>query len=231
MPAPVRTKSELLFEELCTLHRIVWTRLPERDEPQPDYELVIDGCRIAAEVKQIEANESDRSFADELERNGHAFERRDPDAMAQRVRQDIADSRPQLRAYVERHPGAPGLLILFDDAKNGYDDINTIRTAMFGWEQVVLSNTDRGPVIVDRGFGPRNNSEIRHNHNTQLSALVTLHEGTDYATRQRRLGLCFYHNHYAHAPFAPEWWTGEQISHLRLAEKSQGQFQDFVGCE
>jgi len=232
MPGQVRTKSELLFEEVCDRHGIVWARLPEcQDRPQPDYELSIDGQRIVAEIKQIEPNDEDRAYTEALRLQGRVSGVWNPDERARRVRDDVRASRRQLREYLEPNPGAPALLVIFDNTDCRYDDQHNILTAMHGWEQAVISTAGDRPVIVEQGFAPRNNSTIRHDVNRHLSALVTLHEFADFDTHERKLGLRFYHNEYADVPFTPELWQGPEIYHLRLGPKEPGQYQDWEPME
>jgi hypothetical protein len=225
------TKSELLFEELCNKHRIPYDRLPvQQDHPQPDYELDLNGQRVVVEVKQIEPNEEDRCYAEAQERDGKASQCRNPDMMARRIRNHIKASRVQIKSYLQRHPATPAILVLFDNAKNQYTDPYTIQTAMFGWEQVTFSvyRDGKDPSVVDRGFGPRNNEEIRPDKNQQLSALTTLHEAWDLETRERFLALRFYHNQFAETAFIPNWWYGDHIVHFALADKVPREFQNWV---
>jgi hypothetical protein len=224
------TYSESLFQELCTLHGVQCTRLSaSQDHRQADYDLLIAGQRIVAEVKQAEPNDADRAFSNALTTKGHAFGRCNPDDKAGRVRNHIATSRGQFRAYLRSNPGIPAILVIFDNTESGYDDPYTVQTAMCGWEQAVISTAGNRPVIVERGFAPRNNSAIRHDKNRHLSALVTMHEFDDFhPPHERKLGLRFYHNEYADVPFPPKLWEGPEISHLRLGPKEPGQFQDWI---
>jgi len=229
-----RTISEALFEELCKLHSIPCRRLQVRsDGPQPDYELTLAGKRVVAEVKQIDPNEEDRQFTVALQRDDVATQCRNPDTMARRVRNQIKQSRTQLKAYLERDPQTPALLVLFDAAKNRYTDPYTILTAMHGWEQVLLSVPPVGqPITVaDRGFAQRNNREVRPDKNEHLSALATLHECWDIEEpHERFLALCFYHNSYASQRIEPTWWSSDHIEHLELSEKAPGEYQNWISA-
>lgn len=226
------TISEALFEELCKLHNITCRRLKVRtDGPQPDYELTLAGTNVVAEVKQIDPNEEDQQFAMALESDGNASQCRNPDVMAKRVRNHIKQSRAQFNAYLDRHPQTPTLLVLFDAARNKYTDPYTIQTAMYGWEQVTLNVPPVGqPItIVDCGFAERNNREVRHNKNTHLGALATLHECWSVEEpHERFLSLRFYHNSYASHRIMPTWWTGDHIHHLHLSAKVPGEHQNWI---
>lgn len=231
MDTECRTKSERLFKELCRDHKIECTRLRElNDRRWPDYELNLKGQRVVFEVKQIQPNEDDKLYAKSLEHNGIAHQCRDPDVMANRVRNHIKKSRRQLNSYLAQHPDMPAILVLFDLAKNQCTDPYTIKIAMHGWErvEVAVSPSGQSPTVVDRGFGPYNNREVRLGKNQHLSALATLHECCDFDTHEEFLALCFYHNPFATRPFDSTWWQGDHISHWALGGKMAGSYQEWV---
>jgi hypothetical protein len=226
-----RTVSEALFEELCDLQGRPWRRLPVlQDARQPDYVVTLGAQGVAVEVKQIDPNADDEQFAKTLAEVGWAAQSRNPDAMAERVRNHIDGSRGQFTSHLERSPCSPTILVLFDNANNRYTDPYTIQIAMFGFERAELRVTAArmSAVIVDQGFGARNNAAVRAEKNQQLSALATLHEFSDPATHERRLALCFYHNYFATVPLVPNWWCGTGALHFRLSDKVPGQYQDWV---
>ena len=226
-----RTKSELLFEELCAQHGIVMSRLPVCEKrKQPDYKLTFGEQNVVVEVKQIEPNKDDKTFTAALKRDGEASQCRNPDDVAERVRNHIKGGMRQIKSYLQHNPGMPAILIIFDNAKNEYTDAYTIQTAMHGFEKVVFKLPNRGqPItVVERGFGPHNNKEIRQDKNQDLSAVATLHEFWDLNTHERGLALCFYHNNLAKHPFATKWWKGKNIVHLIIENKTPGEFQNWV---
>lgn len=226
-----QTQSEHLFEELCDQHGVGCRRLPLCEgRKQPDYELEIGDQHVIAEVKQINANDEDKRFAEALERDGVASQCRNPDVMARRIRNHIKKIRAQIKSYNQRCPAGPAILVLFDNARNKYTDPYTIQTAMHGWEQVVFDIPRNGqtPRVVDRGFAPHNNRAVRESKNQQMSALATLHECWDIQTEERFLALCFYHNSFAAHCFDPIWWHGDHIIHMTLEEKIPGKFQDWT---
>lgn len=232
MPSANLTYSESLFRELCDLHDVHWYRLPElQDRRQPDYELRIDGQPVVAEIKQIESNDSDRALSDALRLRGRASGVFNPDVKAQRVRDDIRLSRGQFRAYLENNPNVPALLVIFDATDSRYHDPYIIQTAMHGFEAAVISTSGGRAVVVEQGFASRNNSSIRHDVNRHLSALVTMHEFADFDTRERKLGLRFYHNQYADTPFPVGLWRRPDVVHLKLADKIPGKYQDWEPVE
>lgn len=226
-----KTKSESLFEEFCADQAVQCNRLPVLSGgQQPDYEVVLQGRRVAVEVKQIEPNESDLAHHCALAVDGYAGQSRNPNDVAERVRKHIKESRSQLRSYLDSHPGTPSLLVLFDNADNRYTDSYVIQTALHGFEHVVFRVGTGGqePAVLDRGFAPRNDKALRAGVNEHLSAVVTLHEYWELQEpHERGLGLQFYHNPFAAYPFDPEWWFGECVGHCRISEKVPGKYQDW----
>ncbi len=229
--APKKTKSEELFEELCEQQGIKCARLAEiPGHKQPDYELSVCGSDVVVEIKQIEPNEDDLRFAEAFARDGVASQCRNPDDVAERVRNHIKTSRSQFKSFFERQPARPAILVLFDNAKNGYTDSYTIQTAMHGFERVAfhIPKVPEDITVVERGFGPNNNTEMRLNKNTHLSAIATLHEAWVGDTHERVLALCFYHNSFAEYPFSPNWWANKAILHSGLGPKVPWQFQNWI---
>ena len=93
---------------------IDWKHIEEEaDAKTPDYELVIDGWKIIAEVKEITRNkkeqESDRLLEERVYGNALKVE---PGA---RVRKKINVSSPQIKAKTKgRHPG---ILVLYNNGQ------------------------------------------------------------------------------------------------------------------
>ena len=224
------TKSEQLFDEFCKSHDVLPVRLPECDgQKQPDYEVFFNGQKVIFEIKQVEPNEADKKYNAPLKRGGIATQTRNPDKVAERIRDGIKEGRGQIKSYLRNNPGTPAVIVFYDNANNRYTDPYTIQTAMHGWEQVVFSVPSNGqpPEVVERGFGKRNNKAMRPDKNEQISAIATLHETWDVITKERLLSLCFYHNKYATHRFTPIWWQGNNIFHYTLEDKVQGQFQNW----
>jgi hypothetical protein len=228
-PAAQKTVSEALFEEFCRLLAIPFEPIPveEAEKPDdrprtPDYEIHPNGHRVVVEVKQINANEDDKRAERELESVGHADIA--PKA-SPRVRKKIADAAPQLK---RRAKGiCPALLVLYDNASpvgNFYTDPYTIKAAMFGHEQVVLSVPQdfSAPVGVhDRKFGPKR--KMTPHDNTTISAVAVM-----IADRCRPRELLVYHNPFAAIPLPADWLRAEMVRHFNLTGKRALQFQHWV---
>lgn len=114
-----------------------------------------------------------------------------------------------------------------------YNDPYTIQTAMFGFEHVVLEARGAGVVASERGFAPRNNSEIRKEKNRQLSALATIHEYVEMESKEHKHGTVFCHNPYADFPLNPASWNNVYVSHMTLTPEVSDHFQDWkdVQCD
>ncbi|MEM9416091.1 MAG: hypothetical protein AAGA29_11550 [Planctomycetota bacterium] len=218
-----RTKSELLFEELCKLENIPFDRLLElQDDKQPDYEIAPKGEKVVVEIKQIEPNDEDKAFAAALEQDGMATQCRSPDRMSRRIRNHMRDSCQQFTSYLSRNSPVPAMLVVFDNAKNHYTDPYTIQVALHGYEQVTLGVGPPGvdPVVIDAGFGERNNRELRPDKNEHLSAVATLHECWEvYKPHDRFLRMAIYHNPYAETPLSPKLWSSPRVKNFALTDK------------
>ena len=225
-----KTKSEILFEELCTLHNIPCVKLPKLDHrKQPDNELNFSGNKAIFEIKQVDPNDDDKAFHDTLSLQGLATQNRNPDRVAERVRNLIKKARNQIKSYHAMTSPVPAVVVIYDNANNLYTDPYTIQTAMFGWERVQLNvhRDTRSSEVADRGFGERNNKIIREDKYIEISAIATLHECWHFETHERFLAMCFYHNSHADQCFDPIWWQCEKVQHLRLSKKTQGQYQNW----
>lgn len=227
--AEAKTVSEALFEDFCRVLGVPLERIPvERaktpsERPNtPDYDIYPSGHRVVVEVKQINANEDDKRAERELQSLGHADIA--PKASG-RVRNKIADAAPQLKRRAKGVCSA--LLVLYDNAwpvGNFYTDAYTIKTAMFGREEVVLSvpRDFSAPVGVhDRKFGPKR--KMTPQDNTTISAVAVM-----IADRGRPRELLVYHNPHAAIPLRPEWLLSEMVKHFDLTGKRPLQFQQWV---
>ncbi|MYA80735.1 MAG: hypothetical protein F4X39_09470 [Acidobacteriia bacterium] len=176
-----RPVSELLFEDYCKRVGIHCERIQEEHGRTPDYELVIDGQTIIAEVKEFTKNRDDT----------------DPGAG---VRKKIQDSSPQIKA---RTAGRyPGMLVLYDNGRIVPNFLpNHIMTAMYG--QMVLDiaiprDISIKPYITGARLGPK--KKMTEDTNTSISAigaLVVTEPGLI-------LKLHVYHNRFARVPIDPK---------------------------
>ena len=193
-----RPVSELLFEDYCDRVEIDWRHIEEEaDAKTPDYELVIDGWKIIAEVKETTRNkkeqESDRLLEERVYGN---VLKETPGA---RVRDKIKVASPQIKAKTEgRHPG---ILVLYDNGQiAGHLSQRQIMMAMYG--QVVVDmaiprDTSIRSYITGTRFGL--NRKMTPAVNTSISAIGTLVvTGPD-----RPIELCVYHNSFAAVPVEP----------------------------
>lgn len=163
--------SEVLFEEYCKRERIECTRVLEEDVRTPDYEVVIDGQKIIAEVKETRENEKELESYRLLRERGYGnVLGGTPGA---RVRDKIYASSKQIKARTEGR--YPGIIVLYENGRTRHLDPYHIMTAMYGLEQVNL-DVPQEPSIEPsyRGtqFGPKR--KMTKEHNTSISAIATL---------------------------------------------------------
>ena len=190
--------SELLFEDFCDRAGIDWNRIKEEDSAKtPDYELVIDGRTIIAEVKEItKNNEEQKSYRLMNERNYGNVLHEKPGA---RVRKKIKVSSPQIRPRTTgRHPG---ILVLYDNGQiAGHLSPSQIMMAMYGQvvvDMAVPRDTSISPYIVGTRFGP--NRKMTKTANTSISAIGAL----VVTAPDLILKLHIYHNAFAAVPVDP----------------------------
>ena len=190
----VRTKSESLFEKICTNRDVLWERVPEADERTPDYEIKIGESAVTVEVKQLDPNELDLAMIARRER-GDSPSIVSPRA---RVRTKIADSISQFKRASARH--APCMLCLYDNTQNFQIlDWFAIIGAMYGDFAIGLdlNEDDQGWHKAAQGyFGDR---KLTRNKCTRISAIAALD-----AMRSRTGTVTVYHNVFAANPIAPE---------------------------
>src|SRR6266498_2836512 len=106
------TKSESLFRDYCNLHGFVANRIasPTDGSRYPDYEVIIAGNRIIAEIKELQANPNDKMTATILQQHiPEAF----GDEPGRRVRTHIEDAEGQLRRYAGQQ--VPCLVVLYEN--------------------------------------------------------------------------------------------------------------------
>ena len=194
-----RPVSELLFEDYCDRVEIDWKHIEEEaDAKTPDYELVIDGWKIIAEVKEITRNkkeqESDRLLEERV--YGNVLD----ETPGARVRKKIMESSPQIKAKTEgRHPG---ILVLYDNGYiAGHLHPHKIMMAMYGQKVVDMAiprNISISPYIADIRLGP--NRKMTPAANTSISAIGAL---VVVPPPDLILELHIYHNDFAAVPIDP----------------------------
>ena len=65
----MKTKSESLFEDLCSTQKIGYEKFKEGASKTPDYYVQIDDIRFIAEVKQVDPNNEQNKLLAEFENN------------------------------------------------------------------------------------------------------------------------------------------------------------------
>ena len=193
-----QTVSELLFEDYCDRVGIDWNRIKKKaGAPTPDYELVIDGRKIIAEVKEFNRNTEEHGYGGE------------PGAQ---VRNKITAGSPQIKAKTKGR--YPGILVLYDNGQiAGHLSQRQIMTAMYGQmvlDMAIPSDTSISPYITGARLGKKR--KMTEACNTSISAIGTLVvTGPD-----RPIELCVYHNSFAAAPINPALLTCRGIMQYKI---------------
>ena len=194
-----KTVSELLFEDYCDRVGIDCKRIEtEVASKTPDYELVIDGRKIIAEVKEFKRNREEQESYRLLEERGYGkVLGGEPGA---RVRKKINDSSPQIKAKTKgRHPG---ILVLCDNYQiAGHLSPRQIMTAMYGqmvMDMAIPRDTSISPYITGARLGKKR--KMTNDANTSISAIGALVVVT---APDLELELHIYHNVFAVVPVDP----------------------------
>lgn len=204
-----RPVSELLFEDYCERAGIQWKRIEEGHGKTPDYQLLVDGRKIIAEVKEITRNKEERESDRLLKERGYG--KALVEKPGARVRK-IMDSSLQIKARTAgRHPG---LLVLYDDGQiAGHLDRYHIMTAMHGLEVVSMAvPRDRSirPYSTGTRFGP--NKKMTDDANTSISAIGAL----VVTAPDRIVEFHVYHNPFAAVPIEPALLARRGILQCRI---------------
>lgn len=212
------TKSEILFLDYCKLRSYVVNRLsaPADGGRFPDYEVIIGGTRIIVEVKELQANPTDKEMAKAIqEKRIQVF----GGEIGRRVRTHIEDAERQLRRYESQH--VPCLVVLYDNIiVDGFrpnppdqfprDIMNPlypghIEVGMYGHQvaQVRIHSDGRTESLGDVRGDKRT---LRSGHQDSISAVATLH---DYDPNYGMF-LIVYHNFFAKNPLPKTVFTNSK---------------------
>ncbi|MGI0014738.1 MAG: hypothetical protein ACREBU_15050 [Nitrososphaera sp.] len=151
----VKTKAESIFKEFCDFNNIFWEKIPEGEQPTPDYRVVLNGQTVLIEVKQID---KDDNFSNE---SGSR-------TVGSHVRKKIEQARKQAQAA--SNANTPFVLLLF----NNLDELQMFGTeqhdfvdAMYGERTLVF---DKSKNAITDSFQGRNRS-LGDDKNTSFSAV------------------------------------------------------------
>lgn len=216
----MKTTSEELFEGLCARLGVECHPIPTAATRTADYELVVAGNRVVAEVKQLDPNPADRRDQQALGRGEIVLRAYDP---GKRIRQDIRSGRAQIRALAKDQ--CPGLLVIFNMVSVAplHTDPMAVLLAMYGQLQVRVAiprAPGAEPSVVSSRFGPKRS--MNEAHNTTISAVCVLYETLD-----REPAVNFYHNAFAAMPFNPDWLRHPLVKHYGIRDAASHRFEDW----
>ena len=213
MAAPMSTKSEALFEQLCAARKISCIRIEEGADRTPDYRVTLNRSLVYVEVKQLDPNEKD----------GKAKEKRKAGcittavAPTKRVRDQIAKAYNQLKPYGKH--GHPCIIVLYNNAGlMNYIDSFTVTSAMFGGFGFRLT-LDESQKIQVSGHGFLGGRKLTRNTCRGISAVCVL-EGS----QSKDLRVTAYHNPYATNTIPPTDLAVLAVNQLRHDDPHTGQF-------
>lgn len=186
------THSEKLFELYCIRRNYTFEKVMAGSGRTPDYKIDTPSGYFFCEVTQIEPNEDDKKWLEEVMRNGGSWNSSRPCAdMAKKIRNRLKDKfkRKQLNAYAEK--GFPTLLVIFDATGRFYLDPFTLAGAMYGDQRAWISSDKNEPPIFEHG----GNRQFRQGIGTHISAVAILNSDPS---------LEILHNPFSEVPFPPE---------------------------
>lgn len=151
----IKTKAESIFEEFCALNNILWEKIPEGEQPTPDYRVVLNDQTVLVEVKQIDKDDNFSNVSGSRTVGSH-------------IRKKIEQARKQAQAA--SNTATSFILLVY----NNLDELQMFGTeqhdfvdAMYG-ERTLEFDTCTN-TITD-SFQGRNRS-FRDNKNTSFSAV------------------------------------------------------------
>lgn len=212
------TRSEQMFEDFCSRHRIRWRRIPTARAQTPDYEIFLARRKVIVEVKEISPNKDELAAERIARQGGFAIVSSTP---GDRVRAKISSAVPQLKAATKGRMA--GLLVLLD---TGFFAEHTspynIRTAMHGFETHYLGvpqDPNCSVYLKDRDFG--GGKKTTPSSNTSLSAIAVIEPWSTPPS------LRVYHNPFAKVPLPLKSFRKYGVTQLCLGTKVLGHVPDW----
>lgn len=173
-----KTKAESVFEGFCAKNDILCEKIPEDEQPSPDYRVFFNGQAVLVEVKQIDG---DNNFS------GVSGSR----TVGSHIREKIKQARKQAKAALRS--ATPFILLVY----NNLDKLQMFGTerhdfidALYGEKTLTFDISENA---ITNSFQGRNSS-LRDDKNESFSAIGTLKE------IQRGVEIQVYENIYAENP-------------------------------
>ncbi len=123
----VKTKSESIFEEFCCANNIPCEKIPEVEQPTPDYKIVLNTETIFVEVKQINKDDQFTTVSSSRTVGDH-------------VRAKINEARRQVKVALNNR--SPAILLIYNnlDPRQAFGtERDDFIAAMYGELTVVLN--------------------------------------------------------------------------------------------
>jgi hypothetical protein len=187
------TKSEMLFERFCEIRKIRFEVITARTEKTPDYNIYLDGTKIAVEVKEINPNLTEKENIKEFHRRKTVAIR---SQLGKRVRDKITDAAGKFRDAAQDN--CPSILILQNNVElHKHTEPADILAAMYGQLYFpVYGNPGETLSIGEMRSGPK--KKMTPDSNTSISAVGVLQQ-----PRRGDPDLAIYHNFHARAHLNP----------------------------
>ena len=207
----VKTRSEELFETLCSRRKLQCVRIQEGKNKTADYEVALGFTTLIVEVKQLDPNEEDKR----LEVVWGTPDSPGVVAPSDRVQGLISDGYPQ----VKRSAGgkAPTMIVVYNNSGDwNWIDAFAVSKAMFGSFGFRLGlQTDHTIAVIRHGY-------MGHRKVTKSTFRSLSVVGVMKRKGANELHLDCYHNPFAKIPVSPELLlplASAQFIHLNPHEK------------
>ena len=198
------TISEERFERFCARRGIPFRRVPEGPTTTPDYEIVVNGIEIVAEIKQIEPNAEDQEILRRRDRTGAAAYW----VNTLRPRQSILTGVKQLRPSAKGT--RPGVVVLYELVPLlGYLGADNIAHCLYGPREVHIAVPDDPrlePWVLGSSHG--GGRVATEHHNTTLSAVAVLEVRGEIEV------ISVFHNAFAAMPLDPDRFRFDGVRHF-----------------
>ena len=185
------TISERIFFDYCKIRKYEAQKLTESDEPIPDFKVKTHRGTFYCEVTQLERNDEDKKWYEEVKQNGGSWSgSRSCAEISKKIRNRLKDKfeRKQLRPHSQAD--FPTLLVIFDATGRSYLNDFTLYGAMYGDHQAWISNDLNEAAIFEQG----GNRQFQPDKGSYISAVAILSSTPS---------LEILHNNFADVPFPP----------------------------
>ena len=216
--------SEKKFESFCDIGEILYTRLTPEGKKTPDYEIVLGGCRMIVEIKELTPNDDEKKGIKDLEEKKWATW--GSSKVGNRIRYKIDDSKRQIERLASKI--CPAILLLYDTRPFPVRGISPyeILVAMYGFETIdvhVPKNPNSKLTFGKHRFGK--GKKIHHDQHNYISSVGVLRE----LESEGNLHIDLYNNVFSDKPLPfLKLLNRNDLSFYTIAQDSGDEFRKWI---